>query len=150
MPPRTDGFEGAHFQQTQTVGLLECTRQLPFVSDFGEVEKRAGDRRYRNSVLDGSILFRDPPFVNDKSKPPSTACRGDFDGCARWLGQAPKRTGASVAEHCALSARQNRCHPLPLQAHFVVAKRKYASVHSVQSASCDPALDRPVAQPQSE
>lgn len=150
MATSANPFKCTQSQQSKSVCLLKRGPDATLVHDLSEIEEGACNGRDRDAVPDGSVLIRDPTFVNDQAGPSPTTRSGHFDSSTRRLRQAPERRRTAMAEQRALSPRQSRCHPLSLQAHFVVAKRKDTSMQAMQATRRHTALDGAVAQPCSE
>lgn len=150
MATSANPFKCAQPQQSESICLLKHRSDTIIVHDLGEIKEGTGNSRYRYAIPDGTVLVRDPTFVNDEPGPSPTTRSGHFDNSTRWPGQAPERGRTSMAEQCVLSPRQNRRHPLSLQAHFVVAECKDTSMQAMQAADCHTALNGAVAQTRSE
>jgi hypothetical protein len=97
MAAGTHGFDGPHLKQAESIRLLESLFELPLVTEFGEIEQRAGDRGHWNPVDSRSFVAMDPTLMDADSLPAPRAPRRDFDWAQPLWAQTPQRGGAAVA-----------------------------------------------------
>ncbi len=126
-------------------GLTDCSTEVVLVDHTPEVDDRAGGARDRDFVTGASVgehqgggavemdaaLFRSPGVGGDGHVNRSLAVIQHF----QQLGGAP------VREHGPVAAGEHCCHPLSLDAQFLVTNRVNPTVDAVQAPRSNPSVN---------